>query len=201
MSDSLSRDLNALYGRMISLKLLPRTGWLQRGVPVVESIAEHSFGVAMLALLFGDLEPDIDRSRLLTIALLHDTAEALLGDMPASARRLIGADVKKAAERRAMDELFGVLPQGQEYVDLWEEYAQGASREARLVKALDQVEMLAQALAYERAGSRMMEEFWEHAERSAHEFPLVRNLIKRLLNERAALNSDHSVLHDTPLAA
>jgi putative hydrolases of HD superfamily len=192
MNDSLARNVADLYARILSLKLLPRTGWLQRGTPIVESVAEHSFGVATLALIVGNIEPNIDHGRLLSIALLHDAAEALLGDLPASARRLIGPEIKQQAERRAMAELFGALPHSQEYNDLWEEYAQGSSREARLVKALDQVEMLAQALAYERAGSRALDEFWEHIDQSHEEFPLVGRLIKQLVAQHAALNYDRT---------
>jgi putative hydrolase of HD superfamily len=188
MNDEQAAALLSLHTRMLSLKLLPRTGWLQRGVANAESIAEHTFGVAALALLVGDLEPDIDRGRLLAIALLHDLSEALLGDLPASARRLIGPDVKQQAERRALDELLAGLPASSDYVALWTEYAQAGSREARLVKALDRVEMLAQALAYERAGSRAMGEFWEDADCGwSEEFPLVRAMVDQLIGERQAL--------------
>ncbi|WP_129633578.1 HD domain-containing protein [Candidatus Oscillochloris fontis] len=176
-----------LQSRLMSLKLLPRTGWLQRGMRDVESIAEHTFAVASLAMLIGDQQPGIDRGRLLAIALLHDIAEALIGDLPASARRLFGATAKREAERRAMLELFAGLPQADEYLVLWDEYCSGGSEEARLVKALDHLEMLAQALAYERAGSRALHEFWEDEGALVDEFPLVRALTDRLYAERSKL--------------
>lgn len=179
--------LYELQSRLMTLKLLPRTGWLQRGQRDPESIAEHSFAVAALALLVGDLIPGIDRGRLLAIALLHDIAEALIGDLPASARRLFGAGAKHEAERKAMAELFAGLPSADEYLALWEEYAAGDSREARLVKALDRVEMLAQALAYERAGARSLGEFWEDRNGWSEEFPLVRALADQLFAEHDAL--------------
>jgi putative hydrolase of HD superfamily len=179
--------LYELQSRLMSLKLLPRTGWLQRGMRDVESIAEHTFAVAALALLIGDQQPGIDRGRLLAIALLHDIAEALIGDLPASARRLFGATAKREAERRGMIELFAGLPQADEYLALWDEYCAGGSKEARLVKALDHLEMLAQALAYERAGSRALGEFWEDEGVGSSEFPLVRDLKARLYAERDKL--------------
>lgn len=188
MDDQRITALYDLQSRLMSLKLLPRTGWLQRGMRDVESIAEHTFAVAALAMLVGDLQPGIDRGRLLAIALLHDIAEALIGDLPASARRLFGATAKREAERRAMVELFDGLPQADEYLSLWDEYCAGGSKEARLVKALDHMEMLAQALAYERAGSRALSEFWEDADERAGEFPLVRELTARLYAEREKLH-------------
>ncbi len=178
-----------LYHRLLALKLLPRTGWLQRGIANVESIAEHSFGVASLALIIGDMQPDLDRGRLLAIALLHDMAEALTGDLPASARLLFGAQAKRDAERQAMIELFAGLPQANEYLDLWTEYTEGSSREARLVKSLDRLEMLLQALAYEQAGNQATAEFWADIDtvRNA-EFPLLETLTSQLMAARGKLN-------------
>jgi putative hydrolase of HD superfamily len=187
MNDQSLIALYRLQNRLLSLKLLPRTGWLQRGIRDPESIAEHSFGVAVLALLVGDAIPHIDRGRLLAIALLHDLAEALTGDLPATARRLFGAEAKYAAERGAMEELLADVPQAASYLDLWDDYVQGASAEARLVKALDRLEMLSQAFAYEQAGSRALDEFWDDADRWSAEFPAVRTLAEFLIAERVRL--------------
>lgn len=186
MHNSTAHHLLALYTQIATLKLLPRTGWLQRGVAQPESVAEHTFGVTALALLAGDAAGDLDRGKLLAIAVLHDMAEALLSDLPASARRFIGADHKHDAERRALEELLARMPNRAEYVELWEEYARGCSREARLVKGLDRVEMLAQALAYERAGSRAMSEFLHDADEGwSDEFPILRELAERLIEMRS----------------
>jgi putative hydrolase of HD superfamily len=175
----------SLHNRLLTLKLLPRTGWLQRGVMDVESIAEHTFALSALALLVGDQIPDIDRGRLLSIALLHDIAEVLIGDLPASARRLFGAEAKQQAEYNAMLELLADLPRAEEYLALWQEYAARGSREARLVKQLDRLEMLTQALAYERNGSRVMGEFWYDIDEGwSDEFPLVQALVAQLIAER-----------------
>jgi putative hydrolase of HD superfamily len=110
--------------------------------------------------------------------------------MPASARRLISPEVKRRAEGHALEEMLTGLPQADEYVALWEEYAFGRSREARLVKALDRVEMLAQALAYERAGSRVMGEFWADADQGwSEEFPTVQAIAGQLVAERQGLST------------
>ena len=186
MHEQTAQALLTLYSQVAALKLLPRTGWLQRGVASAESVAEHTFGVAVLALLVGDTLAGVDRGKLLEIALLHDIAEALLTDLPSSARRLLGADEKRAAEERAIEELFAGLPNRSAYLALWQEYAAGASAEARLVKLLDRLEMLAQALAYERAGSRGLAEFWAGAgEGWGDEFPIVRAFAASLQEQRA----------------
>ncbi|NTU79893.1 MAG: HD domain-containing protein [Chloroflexales bacterium] len=189
MDDRAFATLAALQRRIQTLKLLPRTGWLQRGLQNVESIADHSFGVAALALVVGDLYPELDRGKLLAMALVHDLAEALIGDLPASASRLFGKGAKHDAERKAMLELLGDLPQADSYLGLWEEYSQAATPEARLIKALDRLEMLAQALAYERAGARGLDEFWEERNGWGEEFPVVRALADTLFAEHEALDS------------
>jgi putative hydrolase of HD superfamily len=190
MSNHTATHILETYRQILALKLLPRTGWLQRGVSGAESVAEHTFGVAALALLVGDTIPDIDRARVLTIALLHDMAEATLGDLSASATRLLGKDAKHDAERRALQSLFADQPAHDDYLALWAEYAAGGSREARLVKALDRIEMLAQALAYERNGSRALAEFWADADNGwGEEFPVVREMVVELVDARSVLTS------------
>lgn len=180
-----------LHARLITLKLLPRTGWLQRGMMHVESIAEHTFSVATLALLVGDIEPGLDRGKLLAIALLHDMAESLVGDLPFSARRLFGAEAKQEAEHKAMVELVQGLPQAQDYLELWDDYSHGTSREGRLVKQLDRIEMLSQALAYERAGNRGMDEFWQDIDEGwSDEFPTVLEIVAQLRHARERLTGN-----------
>jgi putative hydrolases of HD superfamily len=187
MHDTTPHSLLALYTQIATLKLLPRIGWLQRGVPNAESVAEHTFGVATLALLIGDTINGLDRGKLLAIAMLHDLAEVLLSDLPASAKRFIGAAHKHDAERSALEEMLARLPNRAEYLALWDEYARGCSREARLVKGIDRIEMLAQALAYERAGSRALGEFWEDIEDGwGDEFPILRDLAIEIMERRGA---------------
>ncbi len=173
-----------LADQIVALKLLPRVGWLQRGIANAESVAEHSFGLAALALIFTAADDSVDRERVLAMALMHDVAEALIGDLPFSARRLIGEAVKRDAERRALIELCAPLPGGERLIRLWEEYAAGATREARLVKALDRVETLVQALAYERAGNRLLDEFWIDATAGLEEFPVLMAFVDRLAAQR-----------------
>jgi putative hydrolase of HD superfamily len=188
MHNQTAHNLQTLYNQVATLKLLPRTGWLQRGVANPESVAEHTFGVAALALLVGDTVAGLDRGKLLAIALLHDMAEALLSDLPASARRFIGAERKHAAEHQALEEMFARLPNQAEYLALWEDYALGGSAEARLVKGIDRIEMLVQALAYERAGSRALAEFWADIEQGwGDEFPILRDLAAQLIEMREHL--------------
>lgn len=61
------------------LKTLKRTGWVNSGVALPESVADHMYRMAMCSFLITD--PALDRARLMKLAVVHDLAEALVGDI------------------------------------------------------------------------------------------------------------------------
>lgn len=142
------------------LKKLPRMGWLLRGVQNPESVAEHAFRVAFITLFLGDelrkKGVKINVEKALKIAILHDLAEARITDLPFEAQKYVD---KKKAERKAMVDILGA--EKVEYFKLFQEYEEEKSPEGRLVKFADKLEMLLQALEYEKTGSKGLEEFWE----------------------------------------
>jgi 5'-deoxynucleotidase len=148
------------------LKRLDRTGWTLRGLPNgTESVAAHSFGVAVTAMTLADeLQArgvSVNMERLLRMALLHDWAETRVGDMPKTATSYFGSEVRKRAESAAFaDVVSGTGNAESLYSELHDDYEQRKSLEARLVKAADVVDLLVQALALERSGARGLEEFW-----------------------------------------
>jgi putative hydrolase of HD superfamily len=151
------------------LKSLERTGWMLRGLaPGAESVADHSYGVAVAAMLLADemiaRGVVVSVERVLRMAVLHDWAEARVGDMPRTATNYFGADARKRAERAAFDDMVSPLKAGGAsamYTALHEDYEERASLEARLVKAADVIDLLVQTLAFERAGARGLDEFWD----------------------------------------
>ncbi|GIV80198.1 HD domain-containing protein [Litorilinea aerophila] len=153
------------------LKQLPRTGWLLAGVADPESVAEHSHATALLALFLAEsinadwraqgLSQPLAVDRVVRLALIHDLAEAVLTDLPRRSSQVLGAAVKQAAERQIFQELLQDLPNGSAYLQLWEEYAAASTPEARLVQDADKLEMVHQALCYQRRGHRHLQEFWE----------------------------------------
>ena len=150
------------------LKRLDRTGWVLRGLPPgAESVAAHSYGVALTAMLLADecaaRGVGVDVGRVVRIALLHDLQETRTGDMPRTVADYYGREARRAAERAAFDDIMRGATHAQAYAELHEDYESRASLEARLVKAADVIDLLAQALAFERAGSRGLGEFWEGA--------------------------------------
>jgi len=131
------------------LKTLYRQGWRRAGISreQCESVAEHSFGVAILALFLADAHfPSLDRRKLLLLGLLHDFGEIYAGDIVPGKMSL--AD-KHELERLSVERVFAKLPNGAEYLAVWQEFEDQSTPEARLVKEVDRLEMGVQAVAYE----------------------------------------------------
>jgi putative hydrolase of HD superfamily len=184
------------------LKGLERTGWMLRGIaPGAESVADHSYGVAVAAMLMADeliaRGVTINMERVLRVALLHDWAEVRVGDMPRTATEYFGAEARKRAERAAFEDIVSRLNANgvaEKYSALHEDYEERESLEARLVKAADVIDLLVQTLAFERAGVRGLDEFWDGvAERNlgldgiAGE--VVNEVLGQLVEERRKVNS------------
>ncbi|MEZ4767062.1 MAG: HD domain-containing protein [Caldilineales bacterium] len=166
-----------------ALKRTPRTGWLIRGVAPgeVESVAAHTAGVGLVALLLAELvDVPVDRGRLLSICLLHDLAEAAIGDLPRPALRYFDPGVKIEAEARALRDMLDGLPFAAEWLALWQEFEDAVTVEARLARDADRLDMLLQADAYHAAGRRGLVDFWESAAQSAWHFDVSSALFGQL---------------------
>jgi putative hydrolase of HD superfamily len=192
-----------LFLETVTLKRMPRAGWLTRNVPHVESVAEHSFGVAFVALALAEvlqaearLQPDqvaLDLEVVLVMALLHDLAEVRLTDLPSSAVRLIPAGVKSQAEAAAIQDLVQPLPVAGRWTSLWQEFEDSATPEGRLVRDADKLEMMVQCLRYEQAGSRGLDDYWQAMDQRQWYYPLCAELYARLKDLRpAGLHLDSS---------
>lgn len=164
----------ALYDLLVhanNLKQLPRTGWLLAGVVQPESVAEHCFATALLALQLGEvinqdwraeaLEKPLDLGQVMRIALIHDLAESELTDLPHRSTELIGKEAKHRAEETAMGSMVDKLPNREQILMTWRDYAQKKSPEARLVKDADRLEMVFQSHVYTKRGHANLAEFQE----------------------------------------
>ncbi|HPF71874.1 MAG TPA: HD domain-containing protein [Candidatus Krumholzibacteria bacterium] len=168
------------------LKTTPRTGWVQRGIPRAESVADHSHGVALAALLLCDLvDGPVDRALVLTMAILHDLPEAVTGDLSLGASRLLPPGAKAAGEAAAMAELGAGLPLFGGWRAAWERFEAQDSIEAEIVRDADRIDLLSQALVYERTvGTRELEEFWTFAPVSSFRLAASRALVEALAARR-----------------
>ena len=108
------------------------------GLDRYENSAEHSWQLAMLAAsLVHYAESPVDLNHVVFMLLVHDVGEIDTGDTIAYAEG--GWEERKLAERQAVQRIFGMLPtpQGERFLQLWEEFEAGATAEARFANAVD----------------------------------------------------------------
>jgi len=151
----------ALADELEILQRLPRAGFVMSGVAQPQTVGAHTFGVALWCLLLMErmhLPPGFDRAKVLTMAVLHEVAEARLTDIPQPARRYLGEQHVSDAERRAVDDLLAACPA--HWRACWHEFEDGATLEARVVKAADKLELMHRILMYERQQNGEFERFW-----------------------------------------
>jgi putative hydrolase of HD superfamily len=139
------------FAQATRLKTLKRAGWGRCGVEACESVADHTFGVALLALCLLPKSPGhgINRDRCVAIALAHDLAESIVGDI--TPHDAVEPEEKHRREEAAMRELAAILGDD-EVLKVWQEFEQGQTEEAKCVRDLDVIEMAHQAKVYERSG-------------------------------------------------
>lgn len=108
------------------------------GLERYENSAEHSWQIALLAASLAPYAPEpIDIDRVVAMLLVHDIGEIDTGDTLVFAQE--GWAERKAAERTAVERIFGLLPaaQGAAFLALWQEFEDGSSAEARFAHAAD----------------------------------------------------------------
>lgn len=151
-TDSCKRAIDFLITAR-GLKTTQRTGWIMREVaPRVESVADHSWRMTLMAMVAASGE-HVDASRCVKIALVHDLAEAAVGDITPHCG--VSDQDKHKLELDAITEMTSKLGSslgGDDILALWNEYEGGITEEAKLVKDLDKLEMILQAQEYEKDG-------------------------------------------------
>ena len=149
---------------MLELKQLSRTGWVRSGVNNPESVAAHSWGMAVLALRLAPKELNLER--VLSLCLVHDLPEVRVGDLTPHD----DTSNKAELEYKAMSEM---APQ---WLSLFEEYEAGETAEAKFVKQIDKLDMGLQAILYQTKQNITLDEFVASAKSNISDENLLRFL-------------------------
>ncbi|KIK07905.1 hypothetical protein K443DRAFT_153637 [Laccaria amethystina LaAM-08-1] len=176
------------------LKTQKRTGWVNNHIPNPESISDHMYRMALLCMLSTDTQLDI--SKCVMMALVHDLAEAQVGDI--APREGIPKPEKHRLEAEAMHnfihEMLHDSPAAQRIDALWREYEAGETPEAKFVKDLDRFEMASQALEYERNHNKDLQPFFDSSLPNIRH-PEIKSWGEDLLIEREELQQCDIHLH------
>jgi len=191
-SGDVSTDRLAFFHVIERLKTQKRTGWLEHDIPSPESISDHMYRMAVLALCCSDTTLDI--AKCVMLAVVHDLAEAHVGDI--TPRDNIPKAEKVRLETEAMrnflHDMLHDSPAAKRIEKLWMEYEEQETPEARFVKDLDRFEMASQALEYERAYKNpTMQTFFDNSLPFLRH-PEVQSWGDDLMAEREALQQNNA---------
>jgi putative hydrolase of HD superfamily len=156
-------DLARFFYEVGHLKLVPRSGWWVAGIRDPESVAEHSYRVALIAYVLATLE-GADPARVVLAALFHDLPETRTTDLYRVAARYIGKAAKGAAEQAALADLLARLPAAAAAPVAALFAPEGRPpAEVQLLKDADTLEVLLQALEYRANGYQGVQEWIDGA--------------------------------------
>lgn len=116
-----------------------------------ENDAEHSWHIAVLALMLAEYSnKPVDATKVLKMVLLHDIVEIDAGDTYCYDTE--GYKTKSEREEKAARRIFGILPEDQsdEFYNLWREFEDGITNEAKFAAVLDRIQPL--TLNYAKGG-------------------------------------------------
>ena len=164
------------------LKETVRTGWPLHGVKNDESVADHSFQVAIMAMFLAD-KVGVDQNKSIQIALIHDLGEIITGDeitergditLPNLGQKLIN-------ERDAFRQIFSGI-EVKQYIDLYDEFIAGKTPEAKFVRQLDKLETAIQAHKYSKSSGINLDEFYVSARKCITD-PILLGFLNKISNE------------------
>ena len=118
------------------LKEIPRSGYHFLGAGK-ESVAEHSFSTTFIAYVMSQLLPEVDALKLINMCLVHDLAEARIGDLNTVHKKYVTAD-----ENKALEDATAGISFGHNLVELIKEFNDGRTTEARLARDADQLALI-----------------------------------------------------------
>lgn len=144
------------------LKNVKRTGWVNNGMALPESVADHMYRMGIMSFFLEGT--GVDKNRCMMMAIVHDLAEALAGDITPH-DNVSDAD-KHTLESNALEKMLSTLPQGEGSIaqlirGLWLEYEGASTPEAKAVKDLDKFEMIIQADEYEKSQGKDLSDFFK----------------------------------------
>ena len=148
----IDNDILSFYMKYNQLKNIYRQGWLKVRIGLkhkdkCESVADHSFSVALLALTIIEKEKlPLDAFKCIKMGIIHELGEIYTGDYTPYDN--ITKDEKQKKEKEAIQKVLNTIDKDNDFLELWEEFEKEETEEAKFIKNIDQLEFLLQACAY-----------------------------------------------------
>ena len=173
------RDIVNFLFEVGLLKKIPRSGYKFLGTGS-ESVADHSFRVAVIAYVLAKHELQADLQKVVLMSLFHDIHEARTGD-----HNYVNKQYVIVNEDKAVRDLAQGLPSGEEIVSLIREFNSGETLEARLSQDADQLDFILELKTQRDLGNRSAAEWMRYSLKR-----LITDNAKKLANE--IINTDSS---------
>ncbi|MCK5312808.1 MAG: HD domain-containing protein [Desulfobacteraceae bacterium] len=135
------------------LKELPRAGYHFLGSGK-ENVAEHSFMTALIGFTISRIEPDIDKEKVISMALLHDLGEARTGDLNYVQQKYVDIN-----EKKVLSDLISGLTFGEDIAKLINEFNECKTREAKLANDADQLSFILELKKLQDTGAKSPEKW------------------------------------------
>jgi len=166
-----------------NLKKISRQGWIDKlSLDNPESVADHSYSMAVIGMVISDLQ-NYNSEKILKMILLHDLAESKIGD---HTPEQLSNEKKNKLENNAFDEIIQNLPDliKTQYLQIWQEYQENNSPESKIVHQIDKLEMILQAKIYEKEGhsKERLESFFESAKIDITD-PKLKELFTKIIKD------------------
>ena len=140
------------YKYLDKLKRTKRAGWVNVGIQDSESVSDHSFSTSVLSMILAP-KLKVNTEKFIKMALIHDIGESIIGDVlwydkeNGINREILSK--KEKDESAAMKKILELLG-SDEYIDLWKEMEEKKTREAKMHKEIDRLDLALQAYFNER---------------------------------------------------
>lgn len=176
-----SKKLVNFFFEVLSLKMQPRSGFQRVGIRNPDSVAEHSFCATQIAYFLAKIEK-ADVLRVVLMTLFHDNGEARVGDSNWIQKVYMNSD--KAESKAFFDQIKG-LDGDNELKQIYSEYLEQKTKEAKIVNDADRLELALQAKVYLEQGNKIAK-LWIENIRSLLKTKTAKDFLKII--ERADFN-------------
>jgi putative hydrolases of HD superfamily len=179
-------NLVSFFRIVCNLKTIKRSGWIHKSnITSPESVADHSYSMCMMSMILAEII-NLDSGHIMKMVIIHDLAESLVGDhMPDD----ISSEEKQLVEDKAMKKIISKLPNSlrKNYLNIWNEYNDNITVNAKFVHSMDKLEMVLQAKEYEFEGypKELLQPFIKSATDyiSNERFDLVFEILQAIIDD------------------
>lgn len=173
------------YEYLDKLKRTKREGWVRAGIPDSENVSDHTFSTSVLSMVLAE-KLKVNREKFIKMALIHDLGESIIGDVLWYTKDKgidkAKLDKKEKDEGEAMRKILKTLG-NKEYLELWNEMEEKKTKEAKLHKEIDRLDMAFQAFFNEKRTGISLDGFFDFVEIFIQN-EVIKKVLKKIKDSR-----------------